>query len=94
MPGGHSREVWEEVCRWGVQTPTLFRTKIAYFATLFKTDQDTKHYFLSLIYLFCIQNEVVFHTKIVETDIEEKIIGIANVDRSSQVFALFERLPV
>ena len=29
-----------------------------------------------------------------ETDIEEKIIGIANADRSSQVFTLFERLPV
>ena len=29
-----------------------------------------------------------------EIDIEEKIIGIANVDRLSQVFTLFERLSV
>ena len=29
-----------------------------------------------------------------EIDIEEKIIGTANVDRSWQVFTLFERLPV
>ena len=24
--GGHSREVWVEVCRQGLQTPTLFKT--------------------------------------------------------------------
>ena len=29
-----------------------------------------------------------------QIDVEEKIIGFANVDRSSQVFTLFERLPV
>ena len=29
-----------------------------------------------------------------EVDVEEKIIGFAKVDRSSQVFTLFERLPV
>ena len=32
---GHSREVWaKEVCRWDLQTPTLFKTKIAHFAWL------------------------------------------------------------
>ena len=39
--GGHSREVWVELCRRGLQTPTLFRTKIAHFTTLFKTGDTT-----------------------------------------------------
>ena len=34
---------------------------------------------------------MLFHTKIVEIDIKEKNIGIANIDRSSQVL---ERFPV
>jgi len=34
-PGGaDSGEVWVELCRRGLQTPTLFKTKIAHFATL------------------------------------------------------------
>ena len=35
-PGGSvdSGEVWVELCRRGVQTLTLFKTKIAHFATL------------------------------------------------------------
>ena len=40
-PGGHSREVCVELCRRGLQTPTLFRTKIAHFTTLFKTGDTT-----------------------------------------------------
>ena len=39
--GGHSREVWEEVRRRGLQTPILFKTKIAHFATLFKSGDTT-----------------------------------------------------
>ena len=39
--GAHSREVWVELCRGGLQTPTLFKTKIAHFATLFKTGDTT-----------------------------------------------------
>ena len=38
---GHSREVWVEVCRRDLQTPTLFKTKIVHFATLFKTGDTT-----------------------------------------------------
>ena len=37
FPGGHSKEVWVELCRRDLQTPTLVNTKIAHFATLFKT---------------------------------------------------------
>ena len=37
--GGHSREVWGEVCRLGLQTQT--QTKIAHFAALFKTGDTT-----------------------------------------------------
>ena len=50
MPGGggHSREVWVEVCRRGLQTPTLFEIKTSHFATLFKTG-DTTFCFLTLI---------------------------------------------
>ena len=29
--GGHSREVWVELCRRGLQTPTLFQKKLAHF---------------------------------------------------------------
>ena len=32
--GADSGEVWVELCRRGLQTPTLFKTKIAHFATL------------------------------------------------------------
>ena len=46
--GGDSREVWVEVCRRGLQTPTLFKTKTSHFATLFKTG-DTTLCFLTLI---------------------------------------------
>ena len=36
-PGGaHLREVWVGVCRRGLQTLTLFKTKSVHFATLFK----------------------------------------------------------
>jgi len=37
--GGHSREVWVELCRQGLQN--LFKTNIAHFATLFKTGDTT-----------------------------------------------------
>ena len=40
-PEGHSRDVWVEVCRRGLQTPTLFKTKIAHFDALFTTE-DTR----------------------------------------------------
>ena len=40
FPGGGG-EVWEEVRRRGLQTPILFKTKIAHFATLFKTGDTT-----------------------------------------------------
>ena len=41
-PGGRgSRKVWVKMCRRGLQTPTLFKTKIAHFATLFKTGDTT-----------------------------------------------------
>ena len=36
-PGVHSNDVWVEVCRRGLETLTLFKTKIFHFATLFKT---------------------------------------------------------
>ena len=64
--GGVLREIWVEVCRRGPQTPTLFKTKTSHFATLFKGGDTT---FLPWFALFCIQNEVIFHTKIVEIDI-------------------------
>ena len=68
-PGwGHSRKVWVELCRRGLQTPTLFKTKIAHFASLFNTGDTT---FWSWFFLFCIQNSLIFHTKIVEIDIEK-----------------------
>ena len=35
----HSRKVWVVVCRRGLQTLTLLKTKIVHFATLFKTRQ-------------------------------------------------------
>ena len=38
---GSSREVWVEMYRRGLQTQTLFKTKIAHFATLFKTQNTT-----------------------------------------------------
>ena len=41
IPGGHSREFWVELCRRGLQTLTLSKTKIAHFATLFKTGDTT-----------------------------------------------------
>ena len=41
IPGGHSREVWVELCRLGLQTLTLSKTKIAHFVTLFKTGDTT-----------------------------------------------------
>ena len=34
---GHSREILVEVCRRCLQIPTLFKSKIVHFATLFKT---------------------------------------------------------
>ena len=34
-------EVWVELCRRGLLTPTLFKTKIAHFASLFKTGDTT-----------------------------------------------------
>ena len=46
--GGDSRGVWVELCRRGLQTQTLFKTKIAHFDALFKT-RDKRHYFLTLI---------------------------------------------
>ena len=39
--GGHSREVYVELCRLDLQALTLFKTKLAYFATLFKTGDTT-----------------------------------------------------
>lgn len=39
--GGHSREVYVEPCRRDLQTPNLFKTKIAYFVTLYKTGDTT-----------------------------------------------------
>ena len=36
-PGGYSRDVWVELCGRGIQTLTLFTTKIVNFATLLKT---------------------------------------------------------
>ena len=41
---GQLREFWVKVCRRGYQTPTLFKTKIAHFATMFK-----RNYILTLI---------------------------------------------
>ena len=35
--GGYSKEVWVELCRRDLQTPTLVNTKIAHFVPLFKT---------------------------------------------------------
>ena len=35
--GVHLREVWVEVCYRGLQTLSLFKTKIVYFASLFQT---------------------------------------------------------
>ena len=61
--GVHSREVWVEVCRQGLQTLTLFKTKIAHFATLFKTRGTT---FWPWFVLFCIQNYTIFYTTIVK----------------------------
>ena len=44
-PGGGGActqgKVWVELCRRGLQTPTLFKTKIAHFASLFKTGDTT-----------------------------------------------------
>ena len=39
--GGHSREVYVELCRLDLQALTLFKTKLAHFATLFKTGDTT-----------------------------------------------------
>ena len=39
--GGHSKEVWLELCRRGLKTPTPRHTKIAHFATQFKTEDIT-----------------------------------------------------
>ena len=36
-PERHSRVFWVELCRPGFHTLTLFKIKIVYFATLFKT---------------------------------------------------------
>ena len=60
---GHSREIWVEVCRLSLQAPTQFKTKTAHFATAFKTRDTT---FWPWFFLFCIQNKVIFHTRIVE----------------------------
>ena len=38
---GRGWEVWVELCRWGLQTPTPLKTKIFHFATLFKTGDAT-----------------------------------------------------
>lgn len=84
--GRQSRKVWVEVCRRGLRRQ-LCKTKIAHFAIMFKTEDTT---FWPQFVLFCIQDYVIFRTKIVEIE----IIGFANVDRSSQVFTLFQRLPV
>ena len=59
-PRGHSREVWVELCLWGLQTPTLFKTKIAHFATLFRTGDTT---FWTWFVLSCLQNYVIFTLK-------------------------------
>ena len=65
-PGEHSREVWVEVCLRGPQTPILFQTKTAHFATLFKTgDTNFRPWFA----LFSMQNKVIFPAKILEIDI-------------------------
>ena len=55
--GGHSREVWVEVCHRGLP---LFETKTSHFATLFKTGDIT---FWLWFVLFCIK---ISHTKILE----------------------------
>ena len=39
--GGHSRKEWLELCRRGLKTPTPRQTKIAHFATQFKTEDIT-----------------------------------------------------
>ena len=39
--GGHSREVYVELCRLDLQALTLFKTKLAHFTTLFKTGDTT-----------------------------------------------------
>ena len=40
-------------------------------------------------FLFYIKNQVVFQTNITETDILEKIFGIANLNCPSQAFRVF-----
>ena len=72
--------------------PTLFKSKIAYFAARLKlvtlfSDSD----------LFCFTYRIkeFFSPKSwKEIIFREKNIGIANVDRSLQVFTLFEKFPV
>ena len=72
------------MCRRGLQTSTLFKTKIAHFAARLRLET-----LLSDPDLFVLHTELsIFQPKIVEIDIEEKIVGIANADRSSQVFTL------
>ena len=36
--GGHSREVWVDMCCRGLQTSTLLKTEIAHFATLLRQE--------------------------------------------------------
>ena len=61
-PGGvHSNEVWVEVWRRGLETPTLFKTKIFHFATLFKT----RSYSLNLTRLVYPTDFSNFPTKII-----------------------------
>ena len=50
--GGQLREVWVGVCRRGLQTLTLFKTKSVHFATLFK--KETFIFSLCSAFFFCL----------------------------------------
>ena len=39
--GGHSKEVWVELCRRDLQTPTLVNTKIAHFVPCLRQETHT-----------------------------------------------------
>ena len=51
---GHLTEVWVGVCRRGLQTLTLFKTKSVHFATLFKTRD------LYILLMFCVFLSALF----------------------------------
>ena len=86
-PGGHWREVWVELCRRGLQTLTLCKTKIVHFVALFKAIQLIKWPLFILIshlelsYFNDDHRIMYFYWR--------KLLGTTKVDCSSPTFALF-----